>query len=70
MTHSDDARSPAQRFADEADRRRRGTWGELVDFLRSNKRWWLAPIVIVLLLLGVLLVLGGTALAPLIYPLI
>jgi hypothetical protein len=44
--------------------------GELVDFLRHNKKWWLAPIVIMLLLVGVLVVLGGTVLAPLIYPLI
>jgi len=36
--------------------------------LRERKRWWLAPIVIFLLLLGVLLVFAkGSALAPFIY---
>jgi hypothetical protein len=38
-------------------------------FLLHNKKWWLLPIVVVLLLLGVLVFLGGTGLAPFIYPL-
>lgn len=39
-------------------------WG----FLSERKKWWLLPIVIVLVLLGALLVLGqGSALAPFIY---
>jgi hypothetical protein len=38
--------------------------------LRERKRWWLAPIVIFLLLLGALLVFAkGSALAPFIYSL-
>ena len=41
-------------------------WG----FLRERKKFWLAPIIIVLLLLGVLIVLTeGTAVAPFIYTL-
>jgi ATP-dependent Zn protease len=70
MTRPDETTEQARRFADEAGRRRKGALGELVDFLRHNKKWWLAPIVIMLLLVGVLVVLGGTVLAPLIYPLI
>ena len=38
-------------------------------FLKHNKKWWLLPILIVLLLLGALVLLGGTAIAPFIYPL-
>jgi len=39
-------------------------------FLRERKKWWLAPIVIFLLLLGGLLVFAkGSALAPFIYSL-
>ena len=42
--------------------------GEVWMFLRQNKKLWLMPIVIVLLLLGVLLVFAQTsALAPFIY---
>ena len=41
---------------------------EFLQFLREQKKWWLAPIVIFLLLLGGLLVLAkGSSLAPFIY---
>jgi len=44
--------------------------GELWGFLRVRKKWWLAPIVIFLILLGALIVLAeGSALAPFIYTL-
>ena len=43
---------------------------EFLQFLRVRKKWWLAPIVIFLLVLGGLLVLAkSSALAPFIYSL-
>lgn len=43
---------------------------EFWEFLRVRKKWWLAPIVVVLLLLGTLIVLTqGSAVAPFIYTL-
>jgi hypothetical protein len=43
---------------------------EFLGFLRKEKKWWLVPLVVVLLLLGTLLVLvEGTAVAPFIYTL-
>jgi hypothetical protein len=43
---------------------------EFLEFLRERKRWWIAPIVIFLIVLGVLLVMGkSSALAPFIYSL-
>lgn len=40
------------------------------EFLKDNKKWWLLPIVLVLLILGALLVLiQGSMWAPFIYPL-
>ena len=43
---------------------------EFWEFLRARKKWWLAPIVLFLLLLGGLLVFAkGSALAPFIYSL-
>jgi len=43
---------------------------ELWELMRHNKRYWLAPIVIVLVLVGFLLVLAkGSAVAPFIYTL-
>jgi hypothetical protein len=41
---------------------------ELWEFLKVRKKWWLAPILIMLLLLGGLIILTqGSALAPFIY---
>ena len=41
---------------------------ELWDFLKVRKKWWLAPILIFLILLGGLIILTqGSALAPFIY---
>jgi hypothetical protein len=41
-------------------------WG----FMKARKKFWLAPIIIILLLLGVLIVLSqGSAVAPFIYTL-
>lgn len=43
---------------------------EFWQFMRQNKKFWLAPIVLVLALIGVLLaVAGSSALAPFIYTL-
>ena len=43
---------------------------ELWEFMKQNKKYWLAPIVITLVLFGVLLVLAkGSAIAPFIYTL-
>jgi hypothetical protein len=45
-----------------------GVVRELWAFMRERKKWWLAPILIVLLLVGTLLVFAqGSALAPFIY---
>jgi uncharacterized membrane protein YjdF len=44
--------------------------GELWELMRENKKYWLAPIVVVLLLVGLLLVVAkGSAVAPFIYTL-
>ena len=48
---------------------RAGFARELIDFLRENKKWWLTPIVISVLVLGALVLLGGSAAAPFIYTL-
>ena len=42
---------------------------EFVQFMAENKVWWMAPILIVFGVLGVLLVLGSTGVAPFIYAL-
>jgi hypothetical protein len=42
---------------------------ELLDLLRTNKKWWLTPVVVALLLLGLLSLLAGSSVAPFIYTL-
>jgi len=44
--------------------------GETWDFLKVRKAWWLAPIIILLLLVGILIIFGqSSALSPFIYAL-
>ncbi len=65
-----DNEGPENDFAAQASEERRSSLlGEFVEFLGQNKKWWLAPIVISVLLLGALVLLGGTAAAPFIYTL-
>ena len=41
---------------------------EFWEFLKERKKWWLAPIIIFLVLFGTLIILTeGTAIAPFIY---
>ena len=43
---------------------------DLFKFMGERKKFWLAPVILVLLLLGVLIVIGGgSAIAPFIYTL-
>ncbi|MBI3735600.1 hypothetical protein HY256_03695 [Candidatus Sumerlaeota bacterium] len=42
---------------------------EFLLFLRENKKWWLIPMVVMILLLGALIFLGSSPVAPFIYTL-
>ena len=61
-------RDDRHEFAREAETETPGLAREMWEFLRDNKKWWLGPIVAVLLLVGALLLAGGSA-APFIYAL-
>jgi hypothetical protein len=65
-TPSEDA---ASEFAREAERKSHGVVAEFLGLLRHNKKWWLTPIIVVMLLLAGLVFLFGTGAAPLIYTL-
>jgi hypothetical protein len=52
-----------------AEQGQRSFMAELWGFLCQNKKWWLLPILAVLLLFGLIVLLGGTGLAPFIYTL-
>lgn len=45
-----------------------GIAGEIWAYMRERKKWWLAPVILMMLLVGALLVFAqGSALAPFIY---
>ena len=48
----------------------KGLFGELALFLKKRKTWWMIPILITLLLVGVLIIFGqSSAVSPFIYAL-
>ncbi len=56
-------------FVREADRKPRGFIAEYWEYLRRERKWWLAPVVFFLLAASAFIILGGTGLAPFIYAL-
>jgi hypothetical protein len=46
-----------------------GFFSDLWGFLKENKKWWLVPILVVFLILGLLILLSSTGVAPFIYTL-
>lgn len=64
-----DKKPSSNAFEAEAAGAQRNPVMELLSFALNNKKWWLAPLIVVLLGFGVLVILGGTAAAPFIYTL-
>jgi hypothetical protein len=56
-------------FSRKAQEKGRGPVAQFFAFVFSNKKWWLTPIIVALVLVGVLAVLGGSGVAPFIYSL-
>ena len=56
-------------FEQHAGQQRVGLIAEFWEFLKYNKKWWLLPILIVLLGVGALVLISGSAAAPFIYTL-
>jgi hypothetical protein len=62
-------RKPSEFERAAADQGRARFLGELWGFMKQNKKWWLLPLLVALLLFGLLVLLSGTGLAPFIYTL-
>ena len=69
MRRSHDGIPNADDFARAAGGRQRGFFAEMWSFLRSNRKWWLTPVILIIVVLGLLVVLGGSGAAPFIYTL-
>jgi hypothetical protein len=59
--------SEFEKAAQESDDR--GVLAEFWGFLAQNRKWWLGPIILLLLFLGLLIFLSSTGFAPLVYTL-
>jgi hypothetical protein len=60
--------APHSSFAEQAEAPQPSLFREFGEFLVTNKKWWLIPIIFVLGLLGLFVYFSSTA-APFIYPL-
>lgn len=69
MTQAPEKNDKADEFLQAASQEERGLVAEFIAFMAENKVWWLTPILVVFGLLGVLLILGATGVAPFIYAL-
>ena len=62
-----DGSSQKSAFEQAAQQRAPNVIVEFTDFLLHNKKWWLTPIILVLLVFSVFIALTSSALAPFIY---
>ena len=63
-----DRQEQAETFARQAEEPKANILVEFRDFLLDNKKWWLIPIIVVLVLVGLLVLLSSNpATAPFIY---
>ena len=69
MTEEENLIDSKSEFESHASQSDIGVVQEFVLFLKHNKKWWLTPIVIALLLIAAIPISAGTGAAPFIYTL-
>ena len=67
MNPSEKKPTQANEFARHATEKRSSFLSEYIYLLKNNKKWWMLPLILVLLAFGVLMVLSSTGVAPFIY---
>jgi hypothetical protein len=60
-------RTPAEEFQAEAQQQRPGLLREFWEFLKHNKKWWLLPILLGILVIGLFVVLAGSGVGAWMY---
>ncbi len=65
----DDGAKPSKSFREAGESKELSLWQEIAQMLRHNKKYWMIPLIVILLAFGVLLILGATSAAPFIYTL-
>jgi hypothetical protein len=56
-------------FRAQANQKQQGAFAAFIAFVFQNKKWWLTPIIVILVLVSALILLGGSGVAPFIYSL-
>jgi hypothetical protein len=69
MSENDNGSVSEGDFESQATESELGVVAEFIAFLKYNKKWWLTPIIIVLLLIAIVAISAGTGAAPFIYTL-
>jgi hypothetical protein len=67
LSHSQSRRSPTRHARHELDDRFALT-SDLARLVWAHKLWWVVPLLVALVVLGLLLVLEATPVGPLLYP--
>lgn len=65
----DTRRSQADEFARAGAEHRDSLFADYLHFLKRTRKWWLVPLIVILLVFGVLFVLASTGIAPFVYTL-
>jgi len=70
VSESDDkGLSREEEFAREGAMKRPSFLSEYLYLLKTNKKWWMLPLIFLLLAFGILMILSSTGAAPFIYTL-
>lgn len=65
---ADESETRPVSFAEAAEEQQPSLLVEFCEFLLESKKWWLTPIFVVLFLVGLLVFLSSSVVAPFIYP--
>ena len=61
--------SESNAFARESEAKRASFFSDYLYFLKNNKKWWMLPLLLILLGFGTLMILSASGAAPFIYTL-
>ena len=68
-TQSNPTPPESNAFARESEVKRSSFFSDYLYFLKNNKKWWMLPLLIILLGFGTLMILSASGAAPFIYTL-
>ena len=69
MSNPQNPGSSQSDFARQGTMKRQSFFSEYLYFLKTNKKWWMLPLLLLMLAFGVLMVMASTGAAPFIYTL-